>query len=282
MTIGELLKEYRQKKGLTQKQFADGIVSTSYYSKVEKNEHRITVEDLVKILEHNDIAMWTFFRRLSLKGDFQHEYIIKLENDVLDAYYHSNKNRIEEIRQEVEKSTVPNKDEYLLLIDGWLENLKTEDEEPNLEVRKALKDKIFNIPDITKEKLNLFCNFMEFYDLESNVMITKNAIDKFIDSNDTESQEVLLAIIDNLLYLSIKENNYNYVDYLISNAEKLPIKPQFYFYQSVISFYKHLANYHFNSNQDDVSACQSIIKSMELTGMQSYGTELEEFLKDHI
>lgn len=68
---------------------------------------------------------------------------------------------------------------------------------------------------------------MEFYDLESNVMITKNAIDKFIDSNDTESQEVLLAIIDNLLYLSIKENNYNYVDYLISNAEKLPIKPQF-------------------------------------------------------
>ena len=97
-----------------------------------------------------------------------------------------------------------------------------------------------------------------------------------------ESQEVLLAIIDNLLYLSIKENNYNYVDYLISNAEKLPIKPQFYFYQSVISFYKHLANYHFNSNQDDVNACQSIIKSMELTGMQSYGTELEEFLKDHI
>ena len=36
MTIGELLKEERIKKGLTQKQFADGIVSVSYYSKVEK------------------------------------------------------------------------------------------------------------------------------------------------------------------------------------------------------------------------------------------------------
>ena len=36
MTIGELLKEERIKKGLTQKQFADGVVSTSYYSKVEK------------------------------------------------------------------------------------------------------------------------------------------------------------------------------------------------------------------------------------------------------
>ena len=282
MTIGELLKEYRQKKGLTQKQFADGIVSTSYYSKVEKDEHRITVEDLIAILEHHNIAMWTFFRRLSLKGDFQHEYIAKLENDVLDAYYHSNKKKIEEIRQEVDSSTVPNKEEYLLLIDGWLENLKTKTEEPNLEVRNALKDKVFNIPDVTKEKLNLFCNFMEFYDIESNVMITKNAINKFIDSNDTESQEVLLAIMDNLLYLSIKENNYNYVDYIISNAEKLPVKPQFYFYQSVISFYKHLTNYHFNGNQEDIDACRAIIKNMKLTGMKSYGTELEEFLNDHI
>lgn len=229
MTIGELLKEYRLKNGLTQKQFADGIISTSYYSKVEKNEHRITVEDLVTILEHNNIAMWSFFRKLSLKGDLQHEYIIKLENDVLDAYYHSDKKKIEEIREDVEDSTVPNKDEYLLTIDGWLEILKKDDEEPNLEVRKALKDKIFNIPDINKDKLNLFCNFMEFYDLESNVMITKNAINKFIDSNDTESQEVLLAIMDNLLYLSIKENNFNYVNYIISNAEKLPLKPQFYF-----------------------------------------------------
>ncbi|OYR88167.1 helix-turn-helix domain-containing protein [Lactobacillus taiwanensis] len=282
MTIGELLKEYRLKKGLTQKQFADGIVSTSYYSKVEKNEHRITVEDLVTILEHNDIAMWSFFRKLSLKGDFQHEYIIKLENDVLDAYYHSDKKKVEEIREDVEESTVSNKDEYLLTIDGWLEILKKDDEEPNLEVRNALKDKIFNIPDINKDKLNLFCNFMEFYDLESNVMITKNAINKFIDSNDTESQEVLLAIMDNLLYLSIKENNFNYVNYIISNAEKLPLKPQFYFYQNIISFYKHLTNYHFNDNKDDIDVCRAIIKSMKLTGMKSYGTELEEFLNNHI
>ena len=78
------------------------------------------------------------------------------------------------------------------------------------------------------------------------------------------------------------ENNYNYVDYIISNAEKLPVKPQFYFYQSVISFYKHLTNYHFNGNQEDIDACRAIIKNMKLTGMKSYGTELEEFLNDHI
>ncbi|NRN77677.1 helix-turn-helix domain-containing protein [Lactobacillus helveticus] len=35
MTIGELLKEERIKKGLTQKKFAGGIVSVSYYSIVD-------------------------------------------------------------------------------------------------------------------------------------------------------------------------------------------------------------------------------------------------------
>ncbi|WP_308557406.1 helix-turn-helix domain-containing protein [uncultured Lactobacillus sp.] len=282
MTIGELLKEYRLKKGLTQKQFADGIISTSYYSKVEKNEHRITVEDLIAILEHNNIAMWTFFKKLSLKSDFQHEYVTKLENDVLDAYYHSDRKKLEEIRQDVENSTVPNKEEYLLLVDGWIENQKDDDEEPNIEIRNALKDKVFNIPDINKEKLNLFCNFMDFYDLDSNMMIAKNAINKFIDSNDTEILEVLLAIIDNLLYLSVKENNFSYVDYLIFSADKVSLRPQFYFYQNLLSFYKYLNNYHFNGNQDDLDACRTIVKSMKLTGMKSYGTELEEFLNKHI
>ena len=169
-----------------------------------------------------------------------------------------------------------------MLIDGWLENLKTEDEEPNLEVRKALKDKVFNIPNINKEKLNLFCNFMEFYDLETNVMITRNALNKFMNSNDTEIQEVLLAIMDNLLYLSIKENNYDYVGYLISSAENFPVKPQFYFYQSLLFFYKHLTNYHFNGKQEDLDTCRGIVNGLKLTGMKAYGIELEEFLNKHI
>ena len=51
--------------------------------------------------------------------------------------------------------------------------------------------------------------------LDKNYILNGKDLIQFIDSNDTESQEVLLAIMDNLLYLSIKENNYNYV-YFIS------------------------------------------------------------------
>lgn len=48
MTVGELLKEYRVKQNKNQKEFSAGIVSQSYYSKVEKNIHRITADDLLR------------------------------------------------------------------------------------------------------------------------------------------------------------------------------------------------------------------------------------------
>lgn len=282
MTIGELLKEYRQKKRLTQKQFADGIVSTSYYSKVEKDEHRITAEDLIAVLEHNNIPLWSFFKELSLKGNFQHEYKINLEAEVMDAYYHSDSKRLEEIIQDLNNSNEPDKKDDLLIVEGWLESLKEDDEEPNIEVREALKDRVFNIPNLNKEKLTLFCNFMDFYDLDSNIAIAKNAINKFIGSNETEIQEVLLAMIANLLCLSIKENNYSYVDYLVTTSEKLPLKPQFFLYKDMIYFYKHLSSYHFNHKNEDLDNCHIIIANVKLVGMNEYGTELEKFLNKHI
>lgn len=282
MTIGELLKEERMEKGLTQKQFADGIVSTSYYSKVEKNEHRITAEDLIAVLEHNNIPLWSFFKELSLKGNFQHEYKINLEAEVMDAYYHSDSKRLEEIIQDLNNSNEPDKKDDLLIVEGWLESLKEDDEEPNIEVREALKDRVFNIPNLNKEKLTLFCNFMDFYDLDSNIAIAKNAINKFIGSNETEIQEVLLAMIANLLCLSIKENNYSYVDYLVTTSEKLPLKPQFFLYKDMIYFYKHLSSYHFNHKNEDLDNCHIIITNVKLVGMKEYGTELEQFLNKHI
>lgn len=282
MTIGELLKEERIEKGLTQKQFADGIVSTSYYSKVEKDEHRITAEDLIAVLEHNNIPLWSFFKELSLKGNFQHEYKINLEAEVMDAYYHSDSKRLEEIIQDLNNSNEPDKKDDLLIVEGWLESLKEDDEEPNIEVREALKDRVFNIPNLNKEKLTLFCNFMDFYDLDSNIAIAKNAINKFIGSNETEIQEVLLAMIANLLCLSIKENNYSYVDYLVTTSEKLPLKPQFFLYKDMIYFYKHLSSYHFNHKNEDLDNCHIIIANVKLVGMNEYGTELEKFLNKHI
>ena len=62
MTIGKLLKQTRRSLGLTQTEMAAGIVSTSYYSKVEKNISQITADNLIGLLQYNNISVQEFFR----------------------------------------------------------------------------------------------------------------------------------------------------------------------------------------------------------------------------
>ena len=52
-TIGSLLKAERLKLRLTQKQMAAGVISTSFYSKVENDINDINAKDLISILELN-------------------------------------------------------------------------------------------------------------------------------------------------------------------------------------------------------------------------------------
>ena len=281
MTIGKLLKEARLKKGLSQKQFSDGIISTSYYSKVEKNDHRITAEDLIALLEHNNIPMWSFFKELSMKGDIQHEYVLDLEAEVMNAYYRSDVKKLKQIKQEIENSNRKDKENFALVVSGWIENLKEDDEAPDIEVRNALKDKIFNIDNFDHEKLSLFCNFMSFYNLEDNFMIVKNIIGKFITNNETGAQANLLAIIANLLCMSIEEKNYSYVDYLVSSAEKLPLKPQLFLPKEMICFYKFLIQYQTSKDEVNLSKCRNIIENIKLVGMTDYGNAIEDFLNKY-
>ena len=50
MTIGEALLNLRKQLGLTQTEMAANVVSTSFYSKVERNIHDIGTNDLLQIL----------------------------------------------------------------------------------------------------------------------------------------------------------------------------------------------------------------------------------------
>ncbi len=50
MTIGEQLKKTRNTLQLTQKQMSEGIISESFYSRVECDKSRINIIDLIKIL----------------------------------------------------------------------------------------------------------------------------------------------------------------------------------------------------------------------------------------
>ena len=253
MTIGELLKEYRITQGKSQKEFTDSgmIVSQSYYSKVEKNIHRITADSLIELLHYNNIPLDEFFGRINQNDKIQHQQVKDFNNMLVDAYYDSDVNKIKQIKELVIQSNLPDKDkkEELLWVDAWLEVLKGPKDTPNTELREKVKDKIFNLPNFNKSNVALFCNFMQFYDLDSNKIIGRRIVEQYINSKDIKMQIALIAIIVNIIVFSLKEKRENEVSFFIENAEKIKTRPELVFYKIALYFFENIVNYHLTKNE---------------------------------
>lgn len=236
MTIGELLKEYRISQGKNQKKFInDGmIVSQSYYSKVEKNANKITVDNLVDLLHYNNIPIWEFFSRLNQTDEMKRQEIENFENTMLEAFYDNDKDKILQLKPLIVESNLSPKDkeEELLELEALLEAMKAPDETPNIELRTKIKEKIFDIPNFNKTKVTLFCNNMQFYDFETEKLIGKRIIDQYINTKDIKMQIAMQAIIDNILAFSLKEKKEKSVNYFIESGEKIKTKPELVFYKS--------------------------------------------------
>lgn len=58
MDIGTALRHLRDDLGLTQKQMIQGTkITVSHYSKLEKGQNRIFIENLVEILKQRNISL---------------------------------------------------------------------------------------------------------------------------------------------------------------------------------------------------------------------------------
>ena len=79
MKIGTQLKTTRLLLGLTQEQFSAGIVTESYYSRVESNKSNISMDSLLKILNYNQVSLYDFFEPI-IRENINQELILAFIN----------------------------------------------------------------------------------------------------------------------------------------------------------------------------------------------------------
>lgn len=207
MTIGELLKKYRLSQDKTQADWAAGIVTTSYYSKIEKNQHRINAEDLIDILHKNEVSTLDFFSELNYKDKLKKDNDSDIERLITDYYYQGDVKSLERLKKMLADSNIDNKSDKILRINGFIAIMNHSVNSLKEKDLNELKEKIFNLPGMDRMKLVLYCNYMYFYDIDSNLLITKSIINNVGSSKDVKIQEALLAIIYNLVGTCIEKKN---------------------------------------------------------------------------
>lgn len=282
MTIGELLKEYRIIQGKKQKEFTNNgiIISQSYYSKVEKNIHQITASSLVELLHYNNIPLWKFFGRINQNDEIQHQQIKEFNNMLVDAYYDSDINKIKQIKELVVQSNLSDKDkqEEILWVDAWLETMKGPKDTPDEKLREKVKNKIFNLPNFNKSNVALFCNFMQFYDLDSNKIIGRRIIEQYINSKDIKMQIALIAIIVNIIVFSLKEKREDKISFFIKSAKKIKTRPELVFYKIALYFFENIVNYHLTKDKEYYKRSVDAKNLLINIDMKQYGKVLENLL----
>lgn len=185
MTIGEALKQIRHELYLTQEQMCAGVVTRSFYAKVESGRNRISADKLTEILFEHDIDI-TYFYQL-LRNTYSSQSKLK-ENDLNQKMNQAfNSGKIELIE--------PNYHKILLQSNSSILKLRAMISVANL------KDELNLIDPKVKEKL-----FVEF-DEGANWMTRPDLLRLFTDTMPLWDSSDLSFFIGRLLAKVQKEHN---------------------------------------------------------------------------
>lgn len=185
MTIGEALKQIRHELYLTQEQMCVGVVTRSFYAKVESGRNRISADKLTEILFEHDIDI-TYFYQL-LRNTYSSQSKLK-ENDLNQKMNQAfNSGKIELIEQNYHK--------ILLQSNSSILKLRAMISVANL------KDELNLIDPKVKEKL-----FVEF-DERANWMTRPDLLRLFTDTMPLWDSSDLSFFIGRLLAKVQKEHN---------------------------------------------------------------------------
>lgn len=215
--------------------------------------------------------------------DMNKQEIDELNKTMAGAFYNNDKDKLYSLITIIDKSNLSAKDkqEEILLVQACLELMKKPNKKPDIELKNKIRDKIFNIPNFNYHKISLFCNFMKFYDLESNKMISRKIIEQNINTTNSKMQTVLLAIIVNILAFSLRDGELQEVEYFIKNGDKIKTQPELVFYKSAFYFFKNLINYRLVYDQESYEISKKTKDFLSSIGMVEYSKVLDSLLEKY-
>lgn len=285
MEIGQALYTYRKKLGLTQGAMAAGIITVSYYSKVEKGSHRISAENLFAILASHSIDIQEFMDLIRPDLD-QSQYSFKdFDQRITDAYFNNQLDVLIELAVSLQlaKGLPANLKQVLEAKLILCQYLLTDKPEELKETSKIfIKDKIFSTSDWDDLSLALFANSLVLYDLESNHWIINNILSKKLRRFTKKQRNIILTVLINFIGVCIYHSEYNLANYYIRQAQKEAARTDNFFQKLVLEFYRLLLssqNMESSSLEDDMV---SILHALSLAGLDSYAQRLKDFWEEMI
>lgn len=250
MNIGNQLKKIRVLLGKSQEEFCNGVISESFYSRVENNKSNINAVDLLKLLSKNSVSLYDFFEPIAKEN---------LRRDTILAFLNQDMQKLKEFYRLKSSNNRKVELEFQLMfaiLEGKTENLsnkiRQEAEKQLLLIGKYDVDFLFDvrllIPILNYSKLKLLIEYIiHEYQL--------------VDIDDF-TLKVLYQCMLAFIKRSNKENKLKDVELVVNFLSKIPKK-------SILILENFLLQYDRYVLTDD-QKLKSLTKILKISGYEKY------------
>lgn len=257
MKIGEKLKKTRIMLGLTQGQMALGVMTSSFYSRIERGINQIGMDDLIKILNEHHVSLRDFFRDV----DIAKPIIQKSDEQIWLAYNDCDLDKLKKIKY----NTLPDyrtKLELKLMIAV----LNNQVAQLPIDLRQAMRQNILQIGQWNTNSLRQLALTAPLYSQEELSLLINSILSEFT-AMQFDDQRELTALANVLLtYLRISFSTSNPLIRKVLNFMKtLPGSPTIFLQKSLASYFTAILN-------DNTSAAIKIVEILHKSGYADYCT----------
>lgn len=264
MTIGEALRKKRKQLGLSQTEMASNVISTAFYSKVERDEYDLDTMKLIKMLTIHQIDPIKFIKQiipteLQKKDNdlYSHE---ELHRRILAAFTDQDLKEIKAIQNYCKVHNI--EDLYYQTV--FLEAAIKKDLKiiPN-EIKEQVKKSLFEKENWNDDYLFMLTNSLAAFDIEDASEQVHKIIKKYSKEKHLTNNTVYLLSSICVNYLSLVYFNRNHTivrDEAVSFLRTLPEQPENCFAKIMANYYEAL----FNNDQTKVNSILTFMKRNNL------------------
>ncbi|WP_137662559.1 helix-turn-helix domain-containing protein [Enterococcus hulanensis] len=285
MEFGPKVREIRQKKGFSQKETYNGIISKSYSIEFEKGNHKISTDLLIEILDRlsMDIDEFFYINRGYLLNPYS-DYIYRLSNysnfhdaaalkkmlteyEVFDDIV--NQVRCAEIRCRIR------------MIENIKETGKFDPAVILKEDRQTIQEYLINIETWTLQEVQLFGNTIEFLEFSTHFELFRNlskSLTLYMEYD--KGREIFCAMLINLITQSIKHDYLDYAEVLNQQLRLLSTNYKEFFHKTISFYFEKVISFK-RGSRSDYQEAEQILLTISKLGQPAIAKELNALLNSN-
>jgi len=285
MEFGPKVREIRQKKGFSQKETYNGVISKSYSIEFEKGNHKISTDLLIEILDRlsMDIDEFFYINRGYLLNPYS-DYIYRLSNysNFHDAAALKNMlteyEAFDDIVNQVRCAEIRCR---IRMIENIKETGKFDPAVILKEDRQTIQEYLINIETWTLQEVQLFGNTIEFLEFSTHFELFRNlskSLTLYMEYD--KGREIFCAMLINLITQSIKHDYLDYAEVLNQQLRLLSTNYKEFFHKTISFYFEKVISFKRGSGSDYQEADQILLTISKL-GQPAIAKELNALLNSN-